>query len=133
MKTILDFTKYFKDFPYNDLWRKTSAVAHITPQIIAEELKVFNVVYLEKNLVSLEDHVGSRWKVCCSRNNKFDISPSYTKGCGRSKDGVNVESELEKYYQGVIFVSLFSKDDVQLTFKKLQDLDLKENLGKITL
>lgn len=133
MKCVINLENYFKDYTSKILWKKTSALAQVIPYILSDYFPELSVLHLDKkNLVCLEDFQGNRWKVWCSRDNTFDISPSLTKGFGRSKDGTDILSDAKENYSGCIFINLKDVYSVKLWFKDWRSLEVSEK-GKVFL
>lgn len=133
MKICIDLQKYFNDYVSKIVWGKTSALAQVMPDILSDYFPQLSVLYLEnRNLVCLEDFQGRRWKVWCSRNNIFDISPSLTKGFGRSKEGVDILSSAKTSYYGCIFLKLKDVNNVSVWFKDWKSLEVDDK-GKVHL
>jgi hypothetical protein len=132
MKCVINLDLYFKDYVSKVLWKKTSALAQVMPEILSDYFPQLTLLNLEKkSLRCLEDQEGKRWKVWCSRDNHFDLSPSLTKGHGRSKDGVDILYEAKKNYSGCIFVNLKDINNVVLRFKDWNSLEVTQQ-GKVS-
>lgn len=107
MKSTLDLSKYFQDFVSKRVWKDTSSVSKILPYILEDLFPDLSVLHLaDKRLVCLEDFQGRRWKVWCAREDVFDIAPSKTKGCGRSKENLDILYDAKLKYNGVILVNI---------------------------
>lgn len=133
MKTCINLQEYFNDYVSKIVWSKTSALAQVMPDVLSDYFPELSVLYLDnRNLVCLEDLQGRRWKVWCSRNNTFDISPSLTKGFGRSKDGFDILSSAKTSYHGCIFLKLKDVNKVSVWFKDWKGLEVDDK-GKVHL
>lgn len=107
MKSTLDLSNYFQDFVSKRVWKDTSSVSKILPYILEDLFPDLSVLHLsDKRLVCLEDFQGRRWKVWCAREDVFDIAPSKTKGCGRSKENLDILYDAKLKYNGVILVNI---------------------------
>lgn len=107
MKSTLDLSNYFQDFVSKRVWKDTSSVSKLLPYILEDLFPDLSVLHLsDKRLVCLEDFQGRRWKVWCAREDVFDIAPSKTKGCGRSKENLDILYDAKLKYNGVILVNI---------------------------
>ena len=107
MKSTLDLSNYFQDFVSKRVWKDTSGVSKILPYILEDLFPDLSVLHLsDKRIVCLEDFQGRRWKVWCAREDVFDIAPSKTKGCGRSKENLDILYDAKLKYNGVILVNI---------------------------
>lgn len=133
MKVVIDLQEYFTDYVSKVVWKKTSALAQVIPDVLSDYFPELSVLYLEnRSLVCLEDFEGRRWKIWCSRNNTFDISPSLTKGFGRSKEGMDILASAKTNYHGCIFLNLKDVNSVKVWFKDWKSMEVDEK-GKVHL
>lgn len=113
--------------------RSGAALAFAMPHLIAEENSDFQTLALDNNIVVIEHKVtGKRYKVCTSRNYRFDVSPSFAKGIGRTKIGVDAKWHLGKIADGVAFCRVVGKERVEVLFKNTKNIELNDD-GVATL
>lgn len=99
------------------------AYAQTVPYILEDFFPDLKVLHLDKGRAVLEDGVGKRYKVVCSRTNTYDVFPSYTKGYGRDKFGTSWVRELEQICSTVIFVNISSTYELIVQFKSVKELE----------
>lgn len=106
-----------KSFNFNK-----QAYAQTIPFILQDHFPDLNILFLDKGRLVLEDVKGSRYKVVCSKTKSYDLSPSFTKGYARTKEGVDWKTELSKVCDNVVLVDISSLDEITLRFETLSSL-----------
>lgn len=120
-QTVVNISKYLDNVVGKALRLNKQALALAIPYIIQDMFPHMTLTYLEDRTPVLCDKT-SFWKVVCGRKT-FDIAPSFTKGHGRSKDGVSpIENLLERGFDGVVFVDFSEVVSVVIKWKKINDL-----------
>lgn len=124
----INISSYLNNVVGKGLKRNKQALAQTIPFILEEEFPLLNVLHLSQGVVVLEDTTsGDRWKVCCGNNGRFDVAPSFTKGCSRNKEGITVAEHLSNICSGMILVDFSSSEILQLYFYKLEELPARED------
>lgn len=101
------------------------AIAFSMPYIIAEDIPGFSVLHLEQGRVVVTGPDGKRYRVVCSNNTNFDVSPSFSKGASRSKEGISsYKYHLRKVCDGCAFVYMKDKSNVQIIFKSIDKMNI---------
>ena len=108
------------------------AYAQTIPYLLESHFPDLSVLHLDKGRMVLQDSSGKRYKVVCSKNNTYDIYPSYTKGVSRTKDGVDIKSYISSLADTLILVDIKNVTSLNLVFKDTVTLP-KDFSGKITL
>lgn len=127
-KITISTKEYLTPVVRKGLMQNKQALAQICPYILGDTLQgVFNILYLENKVVVLEHSVsGDRYKVSCSSNGKYDLSPSYTKGAGRCKFSDFGSDWLVSNYKGVVLVDISDIDDIVCDFRDSATLNLSD-------
>ena len=110
------------------------ALAFAIPHMIVEDHpEEFAVKVVEYN-VSVIEHLptGRSYRVVSSKGFRFDVSPSFTKGAGRSKVGIlSYKYYIDKVADGVAFCRV-SEGKVDIIFKNTKNMVISDD-GKVDL
>lgn len=99
------------------------AIAFAMPHMICEDNQDFEIVHLDNITVIRHKLTGKSYKVCCSKSYRFDISPSFTKGVGRSKDKIySYKYYINKVADGIAFCHVANKESVEIIFKDTKNI-----------
>lgn len=129
MKTSINIQKHIDNSGLfaKSLNRNNQALAFSVPYIIENDIPGFKVLHLENGKVVLESVNNKRYRVVTSQNYKFDVSPSFAKGSGRSKEGISsYKYHLSQICDGVAFVCMKDKSDTKVIFKDLTKIAISE-------
>ena len=125
-RSYLNVDKYLDDVVGRALRINKQALAFALPYIISEEYPHMTLMFGDDRQPILCDK-NNLWKVVCGRK-QFDISPSFTKGHGRSKEGVDITGYLKKQgFDGICFVDFTELDYTQLYWVGLSELPETDN------
>jgi hypothetical protein len=125
-RSVMDVDKYLDDVVGRALRINKQALAFTIPYIISEEYPHMTLMFGDDRQPILCDK-NRLWKVVCGRK-QFDIAPSFTKGHGRNKEGVDAVTYLkDKGFDGVCFVDFTELDFTQLYWVALDDLPESQN------
>jgi len=120
-RSVINVDQYLDDVVGRALRINKQALAFTLPYIISNEYPHMTLMFGDDRQPILCDK-SNLWKVVCGRK-QFDISPSFTKGHGRSKDGVDIIGYLKKQgFDGVCFVDFTELDCTELLWIKLDNL-----------
>lgn len=120
-QTTVNVEMYLDNVIGKALRLNKQALALAIPYIIQDVFKHMTLTYLDDRTPVLCDKT-SFWKVVCGRKT-FDIAPSYTKGHGRTKSGVNpIESLISKGFDGVVFVDFTETNNTIVKWTKIDNL-----------
>lgn len=122
----LNVNHYFDNMVSRRLWCKTSAISTVIPYILEDMFPDMNTLHLEAGMVCMQDGEDRRWKVWTSRSNIFDVAPSYTRGCKRDKDNLDIELDVVNKFDGFIFVTLLPEYVFKIRFVLSKDLVCNE-------
>lgn len=117
------------------LLRSESAFANVLPEILVADqqskydaAKRASVIKLDNGSVAVEKD-GVRFKVVTSKNDRFNVAPSFTKGYGRSDFGVSAKAYLSRYYDYVILANVSDKSAIKC--KRIKVADITDNTVKV--
>jgi hypothetical protein len=116
----INISSYLNNVVGKGLKRNKQALAQTIPFILEEEFPLLNVLHLSQGVVVLEDTTSGD-------NGRFDVAPSFTKGCSRNKEGITVAEHLSNICSGMILVDFSSSEILQLYFYKLEELPARED------
>ena len=114
--------------------KHNQALAFAIPHMIVEDHPEEFAVKEVENNVSVVQHLatGRCYRVISSQGFRFDVSPSFDKGAGRSKVGiVSYAYYIDKIADGVAFCRV-SAGKVDIIFKNTRNLDISAD-GKVDL
>lgn len=131
MEVVLNVASYFDNLVSKRVWSKTQAVSVVIPYIIEDMFPEMSILYLDNSGICLQDMQKYRWKVSVSRDDTFDIAPSYTKGCKRDKNNLDVQIDIKDKFHGFIFATLLDEYKIKLRFVLSRDL-VCDNKGVVT-
>lgn len=120
-QVVININEYLDNVVGKALLINKQALALTIPHIVQDYYPNLTLSYSEDRTPLLCDKT-SFWKVVCGRKT-FDISPSYTKGHGRSKEGICPISELvSRGIDGVMFVEFSDVSNVLIKWVRIHDL-----------
>lgn len=97
------------------------------PYLLDKEFPELSILHLDKGKIVLQNKDDERFKVVCGKNNRYDVSPSSTLGCGRTKSGLNIKMSLQELCNGIFFVDISSVDEVIVRLHYLNELTIPDN------
>jgi hypothetical protein len=132
MKIELDISKYLNPCVRKAFNHRRQAFANTVPFILEDIFPDLSILHLDKGRLVLQDKItNKRFKIVCStEDNSYDLFPSYTKGCKRSKGGVSLVKNLKEVCDNVIFTDIRNVDNLTVRILSVEELLKSEYLGK---
>ena len=127
MKFELNVTHLLTGVTSRAFMKHKQSFAQVVPYLLEETFPNLRVVHLDKGRVVLESSEGERIRVVCSSDNKYDVYPSFTKGVGRYKEGVDIKPVLSELCSHIMFVDISNVHTLKVIYKDLLSLTFPDN------